>query len=56
MSDPGADVVVVTYFPGDTITSFLQSVVGADAVETVTVVDNAAGDDVAAGRPVDRHL
>ena len=47
MSDPGADVVVVTYFPGDTITSFLQSVVGADAVEPVTVVDNAAGDDVA---------
>ena len=47
MSNPVADVVVVTYFPGDTITSFLQSVVGADAVETVTVVDNAAGDDVA---------
>ena len=28
MSNPAADVVVVTYFPGDTITSFLQSVVG----------------------------
>lgn len=47
MSNPAADVVVVTYFPGDTITSFLQSVVGADAVASVTVVDNAAGDDVA---------
>lgn len=47
MSNPAADVVVVTYFPGDTITSFLQSVVGADAVESVTVVDNAADDDVA---------
>jgi len=39
--------VVVTYFPGDTITSFLQSVVGTDAVESVTVVDNAAGDEAA---------
>lgn len=47
MSNPVADVVVVTYFPGDTITSFLQSVVGADGVASVTVVDNAADDDVA---------
>jgi len=46
MPNPAADVVVVTYFPGDTIASFLQSVAGADSVATVTVVDNAAGDDV----------
>ncbi|NYI40019.1 glycosyltransferase family 2 protein [Demequina lutea] len=47
MSNPAADVVVVTYFPGDTITSFLQSVVGADAVASVTIVDNATGDEAA---------
>ena len=48
MSNPAVDVVVVTYFPGDTITTFLKSVVGADAVASVTVVDNASGDEVAA--------
>lgn len=47
MSNPAADVVVVTYFPGETIASFLKSVVGADAVASVTVVDNAQGDEVA---------
>ena len=47
MPRPLADIVVVTYNPGDTITSFLQSAVGAKGVASVTVVDNASGDDVA---------
>ena len=47
MPSPSVDIVVVTYNPGDTITSFLQSAVGAEGVESVTVVDNASGDDVA---------
>ncbi|MCB2412920.1 glycosyltransferase, partial [Demequina sp. TTPB684] len=47
MPKPSADVVVVTYKPGDTIASFLASAVGADGVASVTVVDNASGDDVA---------
>jgi len=53
MPNPAADVVVVTYFPGDTITSFLHSVVGADAVASVTVVDNAAGDEAARAAAAD---
>ncbi len=56
MSNPAADVVVVTYFPGDTITSFLQSVVGADAVASVTVVDNASGDDEAERAAADAEV
>jgi N-acetylglucosaminyl-diphospho-decaprenol L-rhamnosyltransferase len=56
MPNPAADVVVVTYFPGDTITSFLQSVVGADAVASITVVDNAAGDDVAERAAADAEV
>ena len=47
MPGPSVDVVVVTYNPGDTITSFLQSAVGAEGVASVTVVDNASSDDVA---------
>lgn len=47
MPSPSVDIVVVTYHPGDTITSFLQSAVGAEGVASVTVVDNASGDDVA---------
>lgn len=47
MPKPAVDVVVVTYFPGDTITSFLESVSDSSAVASVTVVDNAAGDDAA---------
>jgi N-acetylglucosaminyl-diphospho-decaprenol L-rhamnosyltransferase len=47
MPNPSVDVVVVTYKPGDTITSFLRSAVGAVGVASVTVVDNASGDDVA---------
>ncbi len=56
MPNPAADVVVVTYFPGDTITSFLQSVVGADAVASVTVVDNASGDDEAERAAADAEV
>ncbi|WP_291379638.1 glycosyltransferase family 2 protein [Demequina sp.] len=47
MPSPSVDVVVVTYKPGDTILSFLQSAVGAEGVASITVVDNASGDDVA---------
>ncbi len=47
MPSPSVDIVVVTYNPGDTITSFLQSAAGAEGVASVTVVDNASGDDVA---------
>lgn len=47
MPSPSVDIVVVTYNPGDTITSFLQSAVGAEGVASVTVVDNASGDEVA---------
>lgn len=47
MPSPSVDIVVVTYKPGDTITSFLRSAVGAEGVASVTVVDNASGDDVA---------
>ncbi len=47
MPSSAVDVVVVTYNPGDTITTFLQSAVGAQGVQSVTVVDNASGDDVA---------
>jgi N-acetylglucosaminyl-diphospho-decaprenol L-rhamnosyltransferase len=47
MSSPSVDVVVVTYKPGDTLASFLQSAVGAEGVGSITVVDNASGDDVA---------
>ncbi len=47
MPSPAVDIVVVTYNPGDTITTFLQSAVGAEGVASVTVVDNASRDDVA---------
>ncbi len=47
MPSPSVDVVVVTYKPGDTITSFLHSAAGAEGVASVAVVDNASGDDVA---------
>lgn len=47
MSHPRADVVVVTYKPGDTIGAFLESVVGAAGVQSITVVDNDSGDGVA---------
>lgn len=47
MPSSAVDIVVVTYNPGDTITTFLQSAVGAQGVETITVVDNASRDDVA---------
>lgn len=53
MPSPSVDVVVVTYRPGTTIETFLGSVAGQDAVASVTVVDNASGDDdalTAAGR------
>ena len=42
-----ADVVVVTYRPGGTIASFLRSASESEGVASVTVVDNASGDDVA---------
>jgi N-acetylglucosaminyl-diphospho-decaprenol L-rhamnosyltransferase len=47
MRNPSVDVVVVTYNPGDTITSFLQSAAGAEGVASITVVDNASRDDAA---------
>ncbi len=47
MPSPSVDVVVVTYRPGDTITTFLRSAVGATGVASITVVDNDSGDDVA---------
>ncbi len=43
-----ADVVVVTYNPGETIASFLDSVAKQAEVESVTVVDNASRDGAAA--------
>lgn len=47
MPSSAVDIVVVTYNPGDTITTFLQSAVGAQGVQSITVVDNASGDGVA---------
>lgn len=56
MPNPSVDVVVVTYNPGDTITSFLQSAVGAEGVGSITVVDNASRDDVAERAAVDADV
>lgn len=44
---PTADVVVVTYNPGETIATFLASVATQRAVASVTVVDNASQDGAA---------
>ena len=43
-----ADVVVVTYNPGDTIASFLDSLARQPGVASVAVVDNASRDGAAA--------
>lgn len=56
MPSPSVDIVVVTYNPGDTITSFLQSAVGAEGAASVTVVDNASGDDVAQTAAADAQV
>ncbi len=56
MPSPSVDIVVVTYNPGDTITSFLQSAVGADGVASITVVDNASRDDVARNAAADAQV
>lgn len=47
MTNARADVVVVAYYPGDTLAAFLASVVGQASIASVTVVDNAPDDAVA---------
>ena len=47
MTNARADVVVVAYYPGDTLATFLASVASQAQVATVTVVDNATDDALA---------